>query len=69
MTSWYCDICDKTINIKSKSKHMYSKSHEHKEKLNVFVKKYELFRPDINKVDYKNINCAGDCYTKNFHTI
>ena len=27
---WYCDICDKTIII-SKSKHINSKSHKHKE--------------------------------------
>ena len=27
---WYCDICDKTINFKSKPKHNFSKTHEHK---------------------------------------
>ena len=29
---WCCDICDKTKNIKIKSKHIKSKSHKHKEK-------------------------------------
>ena len=27
---WFCDKCDKTINIESKSKHIYSKSQKHK---------------------------------------
>ena len=35
---WYSDICDKTIIIKSKSKHINSSSHEHKEKHSVVVK-------------------------------
>ena len=36
---WYCDICDKTNNIKSKSKHINSSSDEHKEKTCGVVKK------------------------------
>ena len=26
---WYCDICDKTISIKSKSQQYIFKSHKH----------------------------------------
>ena len=36
---WYCDICGKTINIKSKSKYNNFKTHKHREKKGTFVKK------------------------------
>ena len=36
---WYCDICDKTIDIKSKSKHSNSKTHMHKKKNMVLLLK------------------------------
>ena len=29
MTDYFCDVCDKTIKRKSKSKHIKSKSHLH----------------------------------------
>ena len=45
---WYCNNCDKTINIKSKSKHNNSKTHKHKEKLGTVVEKNELNKPEIN---------------------
>ena len=34
----YCDICEKTIIIKSKSKHNISKIHNHKQKYGIVVK-------------------------------
>ena len=64
---WYCDICDKTINFKSKSKHINSNSHKDKEKYGVIVKEYEFIRLDINKVGYMNKNCARDRCIKYFH--
>ena len=64
---WYCDICDKTINNKSKSKHNNSSSHKHKQKLNVVVKKYEFIRPDKSRIDYIFNNCARCCYKNIFH--
>ena len=48
---WYCKTCDKSNNIKDKSKHKIFISQKHKEKLSVLVKEYEFFRPDINKID------------------
>ena len=36
---WFCDICDKTVNTRSKSKNNNSKSHEHKEKYGPVVKR------------------------------
>ena len=45
----YCDICDKTIKIKSESKHLNSKSHQHKENYGIFAKKYELLDQTIRK--------------------
>ena len=34
---WYCDKCHQIINIKSKSKHIISKTHKHKQKYGVVV--------------------------------
>ena len=42
---WYCDKCDKTIKIKSKSKRFESKTHIHQEKVGILVKAYEIFEP------------------------
>ena len=44
---WYCNICDKTINIKSKPKLTHSDSHKHKEKYSVVVKKINLLDETI----------------------
>ena len=66
---WYCDICDKTITFRSKSKHIKSKSHKRKKKFGVFVKEAEFNRPDINMIDYIINNCARECYNKYFHTF
>ena len=59
-SDWFCDICDKTIKIKSKSKHINSKFHKHKEKHSVVVKEYEFIGPDVDKIDYIFNNCAVD---------
>ena len=36
----YCEICDKTIKIKSTSKHIISESHKNKEKFGAVVEEY-----------------------------
>ena len=64
----FCSICVKSNINKNKSKHNKSKSHKHKEKISVVVKEYEFIRPDFNKIDSVNFNCARDCCTKYFYT-
>ena len=54
----YCNICDKTINYRNKSKRNEFKSLQHKEKVSVGVEEYQFIRPDKNKRDYVIINCA-----------
>ena len=66
---WYCDICDKTINIKSKSKHIISKSHKHKDTYGVLVKQNDFIRPDIQNIDSIIDIGIRDCHKKYFHTI
>ena len=66
---WYCNICDKSSNIKKKSKHIKSKSHNHKEKISVVVKEYEFIRPDINQIDSITDKCSRECYIRNFHKL
>ena len=51
---WFCDIFGKTINIKSISKYVSSKTHKRKQKYGTFVKEYEFFNPDIIKDCRKN---------------
>ena len=69
MNSWYCNICDKTMNIKSKSKHIIYKSRKHKEKCSVVVKERKFIRPDNNKIHFINKNCAKDCYYNYFQRL
>ena len=66
---WYCIICDRTINNKSKSKHNNSNSLKHKEKYSIPVKVYEFDNPDNNEIFSINKNCARDCHNKCFHSF
>ena len=66
MTSWYCNICDKTVNIQSKPKHPICNSLKHKEKNIVVAKECVFFKSDNDKIVYIINNCASDCYNKNF---
>ena len=65
---WYCNRCDKSINIKIKQKHNESKSHKQKEESS-FPKENVFIRPNINKIDSKNDNCARDYQNRYFHTF
>ena len=69
VTSWYCDICDKTINIKNMSNHIKSKYHKHKEKFSVVVKEYEFIRLDVRNIDFISNICAQNCYINFFRTF
>ena len=55
-----CNNCDKTIDIKNKSKHNRSKSQEHKDKNGAVVKENEFIRPDNNEIDSIIDNCVRD---------
>ena len=67
MTSCSSNICDKTINIKHKSKRIKYRSHKHKKNYTIVVKDYEFITPDINKMDYISNNCFTDCFYIYFH--
>ena len=69
MTSWFCIICDKTIILKRKSKHINSNSHKHNEKFSILVKVYEFDNPDNNWIISIFDNCGKDCWNKNFNTF
>ena len=66
---WYCNICDKTINIKSKSKHNVFKTHEHKQKNGTNVKEYEFIKPDIDSVNYILNDTFKDSRKKHFNSF
>ena len=46
---WYCIICDETNNIESKSKHITSKTHKHKEKRVLLLRKMNLSNHKLMK--------------------
>ena len=48
----YCNICDNTINTNSNSKHINSKSHNHKENYGTVVMEYEFTKPSFDEVNY-----------------
>ena len=47
--SYYCDVCDKTIKLKSKNNHLKSLSHREFDKC--IYMKITIKKPDINKTD------------------
>ena len=65
----YCDICDETINIKSKSKHINSKTQKHKEKYGTLVKQNEFIAPYIDDVNYILNDNIEDCRKNYFHSF
>ena len=66
---WYCDICDKTITIKTKSKHNISKSHKHKKEYGTIVKEYEGIKPDIDELNYLLNDIIKVSRRKYFHSL
>ena len=50
--SWYCDICDKISNVKSKSKPFNFKTHIHKKKYGSLLKEYENVKPKKDDLEY-----------------
>ena len=63
---WYCDICHRTLNFKSKPKHLNSKFHKHKEKLSVVVEEYEFDKPVIQKLGSIFDKVIKDCHGNYF---
>ena len=58
---WHCDICNKTIDIITNSKHKNSKSYKHKTDYGTVVKEYEFVRPEIDLVIYMLIDTIKFC--------
>ena len=48
----FCNICDNTINVNSKSKHINSKSHKYKENYGTVVMEHEFVKPSFDEVNY-----------------
>ena len=61
--SYYCDTCDKSIKMKSKKKHLVSKSH--KCLYYSIVTKYRIKNPEFFKIE-DILNKHIDDYQKNF---
>ena len=63
MNSYYCNFCNKTININSKQKHDSSKLH-------LYLTNYVIEEDPYHDVDLKNVvkivyDCAN-CYKNKF---
>ena len=58
---WYCDMCEKEITFKTKSKHKSSKPQIHKKGSWL---KDEINNPGINEHYYKLRDVIKDCWEK-----
>ena len=47
--SYYCNPCDKTINLKTKPKHLKSKKHKYLEEF--IIMRYNVANPDIGQLN------------------
>ena len=65
----YRKICDKTIDIKRESKHIFSKTHKHKKQYGIVVKAHNFVKPENDYI--KNIlnDTPKDCIYKCFHSF
>ena len=63
---WYSDICDKTNNIKIKSKRINSRSHKHKDKFGVVVIEFQFIKPVFDELDDILNDTIKDCRKKFF---
>ena len=63
---WYCDICEKEMNILSKLKH--NKYYTHKQnKVGIVVKKLEVLKPEIGEIHFTLRDAFKNC-RENFFT-
>ena len=60
--TYYCKLCDKTINLKSKHKHFKSKNHKYLE--DYIIMRYIVENPDITQIN-KIIKKYVNIYNKN----
>ena len=65
--SWFCDICDKTNKIKSKSKHIIYNSYKHKQNYGIVVEEYEFIKPNNDEVKYIVNDTKKDCKRSIFY--
>ena len=61
---WYCDICDRTIKIKSKPKHINSKTNKYKQIYGIVVKEIDIIKPDFDEVNNIIEHTTEDCRSK-----
>ena len=66
---WYCNICDKAFNNNSKSKHVNSKLHKHKENYGSVVRGYEFIAPDFDEVNYILNDTIKECRKNSFRSF
>ena len=64
MESYYCKFCNKTMNINSKPKHDYSKSHLYL--TNYVIKEYNYHDVDLKIIEEIIFNCSNR-YRYNFN--
>ena len=65
----HCDICNKTNITESKSKHISSNTHKHKQKYGNVVLKKGFIKPDVIEVNFIPIDAIRNCRKKYFHSF
>ena len=62
-------VCDKNMNVKSKTGHTNSIFHKRRERFAFTVKKYEFVNPEITQIYNILQDVVKDCKDKYFHTF
>ena len=65
----YCGLCDKHMNVESKTGHINSKIHKRRERFAFTVKNYDFDILEINQVDNILKDVIKDCKDEYFHTF
>ena len=64
---YFCEICDKTIKMESKSKNLISDTNEHRRTISNCCYRKKTFEPNIDDVDYILDDVFKNCRKGTFH--
>ena len=67
--NWCCSLCDKNMNVKSKTGQIISNFHKRRERFAFTVKIYQFDNAEITQIDNTLIDVPKDCKVKYFHTF
>ena len=52
---WYYDVSEKEMSLSSRLRQINSNRHKQKEKFGIVGKEYEIIKPEIDEIDYRDL--------------